>query len=154
MQRALPACHADEIGRIRKQQARRLTFFPSREQTAGVVEMQVRDDDGIDVLVRKAGGAQRIEEYVMTFDDAVALPQTRFEERADAGLEQDGLAIEVVDEQRAAGERDAVVRVGRDPFLPDRLRRVAEHRAAIELLRVAEDRPQLHELLRIIDAEA
>src|SRR5690606_1723799 len=47
-------------------------------------------------------------------------------------------------QQRAAGQVDAVFRVHRGPAFPHRARRVAEHRAAIELLRIAQDRPEFH----------
>ena len=54
------------------------------------------------------------------------------------------LAVEVLDEQAAARERDAVLVVGRDPLLPQRARHVAEHRAAVEPLAIALNRPEPH----------
>ena len=76
-----------------------------------------------------------------SFDDAVALAQRGREERADAGLEED-LAITVLDEHRAARERDPVPLVHTRPALPQRPGRVAEHRAAVEHLCVAGDGPE------------
>src|SRR5262249_11834268 len=98
------------------------------------------------VAVIESGGKQRIEQHMARLDHPVAFAQFRLEECADAGLEQHGLAVEIIDQQRAAGERDAVLPVRRDPFFPHRFRHVAEHSAAIEALRVADDRPELHAL--------
>ena len=47
-------------------------------------------------------------------------------------------------QQAATGQRHAVGRIRRQPAGPHRARRVAEHRAAVELLRVAEYRPELN----------
>jgi len=78
---------ADDEPRVRKQQRRRLARFPWSQQAAGMVEMQMREHDDIDVLVRKAGCLQRIEQHMPRLDDAVAFTQFRLEKRADAGLE-------------------------------------------------------------------
>jgi len=109
-----------------------------------MIEVQVRQHHHVHVFVLEAGGMQRFEQHVAIFDDPVALAQLRFEERADAGLEQHRLAVERGREQCAARERDAVLRIRRGPARPQGARRVAEHRATIELLRVAEDRPEFH----------
>ena len=55
------------------------------------------------------------------------------------------------DEHRAARERDAVLVVRRRPLLPHRLRAVAEHRTAVELLRVAFYRKNLHRSFQPFD---
>ena len=98
----------------------------------------------VDVLVREARVGQRIQQDVPVLDDAVALAQLRFEERADAGLEQHGLAVHRRRQQGPAGQFDAIDVVGRRPLLPHRPRRIAEHRAAVQALRVSEYRPQFH----------
>src|SRR4051812_31833950 len=77
----------------------------------------------------------------MRLDDAVPLAQLWIEERADAGLQQDRL-VAVAHDHAPARERDPVVLVRLDPLLPHRARSVAEHRATVEALRVAEYRRQ------------
>ncbi len=76
--------------------------------------------------------------------NAVARAQLRLEERADARLEQHRFAAEVPREHAAAGELDAVLVVRRSPALPERARHVAEHRAAVEALTIALNRPESH----------
>src|SRR5690606_25023858 len=142
--RALPAGGADHVGRVREQQPRRFALLPRRQQSAGVVEVQVREHHHVDVLVAEARLAQRFEQHVPVFLYAVALAQLRLEERADAGLEQHRLPGQRRRQQRAARQLDPVELVRRRPAFPQRARRVAEHRAAVELLRVAEDGPELH----------
>src|SRR3546814_7175457 len=94
MPRALPLFGADEEGRVREQQLRRTPLRPRRQQAAGMVEVQVREHHHVDVLVPEAGRAQRVEQDVAILLHAVAFAQLRFEERADAGLEQHGLRSE------------------------------------------------------------
>ena len=106
----------------------------------------MREHDRIDVLMTKAGLGQRIEQHMFVFDDTVAFFQFRFEERADTGLEQHGLAIEIVDQQGAAGQRDAVLLVGRDPIRPHGAWHVAKHGAAVETLGITENGPEFHHL--------
>ena len=74
----------------------------------------------------------------MLLGNAKTLAQFRLEECTDAGLEQDRLAIEILDQQTAAGQRNRIALIGRDPLLPNRFRRIAEHRTAIKTLRVAD----------------
>ena len=107
---ALVVRAADHVGGVREQQSRRLPFGPRRQHAAGVVEVQVRQHHDVDVLGLETRGRQRVEQHVALLDHAVALAQLRFEERADAGLEQHGLAIERAGQQRAAGQLDAVLR--------------------------------------------
>ena len=146
MQGALPVFGTDHVGRIREQQRGRLAFLPGREQAAGMVEVQVRKHDHVDVGVREAGRRERIEQHMVRFDHAIAFAQLRLEEGTDAGLEQHGLAGQALDQQGAAGQRNRVGFIGRNPLLPDRLRRIAEHGAAVEALRIADDRPEFHAL--------
>ena len=114
------------------------------EEAAGMVEVQVRQHDDVDLLVAETGRLQVRQQHVIGFDHAKALPQLRLEEGTDAGFEQHRLAVERAGQQRAASELDAVAFVRRRPLLPHRPRRVAEHRATVELLRVAEDGPEFH----------
>ncbi len=107
-----------------------------------MVEVEVAQDDDVDVGVAHPGRDEAVEQHVPRLDDAVAIAQIRGEEGADAGLEEDAAAAVLDDEQRAAGEGDAVSLVGVDPALPQRARRVAEHGAAVEALAVAGDGPQ------------
>src|SRR5690606_40565855 len=116
-----------------------------RQQAAGVVEVQVAEHHRVHVLVLETGRAQRFHQHVAVFLHAVTLAQLRLEERADAGLEQHRLAVQRAGQQRAAGQVDAIVLVGAGPLLPHRLRRVAEHGAAVEFLRIAADGPEFHE---------
>ena len=117
---------------------------PRGQRAAGVIEVHVREHDDIDLLGRDVQRGERVEQHVTIFDDAEALAHRGLEERADAGLEQHGASAVLAHEQRAAGEVDAILLVGRAPALPHRARRVAEHRPAVEPLRVAGDRMQLH----------
>ena len=106
--------------------------------------MQVRQHDDIDVFLAEPGGTQRIEQYMLRFLHAVAFAQLRLEKRTDAGFEQHALAVQAIGQQRTASERNTVFGVGPDPFFPHAFGDVAEHGAAIEFLRIAEDGPQLH----------
>jgi hypothetical protein len=58
--------------------------------------------------------------------------------------EQHGLPGQRRGEQRATRQRDAVLVVRRRPLGPHGAGRVAEHRATVELLAVAEDGPEFH----------
>jgi len=73
---------------------------------------------------------------VLALDHAVAILELRREEGPDPGFEQD-LARAVVDQERAAGEGDAPGFVRREPAAPQRARRIAEHRAAVQALAIA-----------------
>ena len=73
----------------------------------------------------------------MLLGDAEARAQFRLEKRADAGLEQDCLSGQILDQQTTTGQRNGIVLVSGDPFLPDRLWRIAKHRATIETLRIS-----------------
>jgi hypothetical protein len=141
--RALPGPGADHPLRAWERQRRRRALGPRGERAAGVIEVQVRQHDHVDVRGLHPEPLQVIEQHVPALDDAEPLAHRRREERADAGLEQDR-APAVAHQQAPTRQRDAVGRVGRDPLLPHRPRRVAEHRASIEPLRVAEDRVELH----------
>ena len=138
--RALPRRRADDVAGVRERERRRGAVLPRGEHAARVVEVQVRQHDDVDLLRRDAEFLEAVEQHMAVLLHAEALPQRRREEGADAGLEQDEAAA-VVDQQAPAGEVDAVVLVGRRPPRPQRLRRVAEHRAPVELLPVAEHRP-------------
>ena len=101
IERALPAFLADDVGRVREQKARGLARPPTRRADR-------RRDRNADARARRRrcpraenpARRQRIEQHVARFDDAIALTQLRFEERADAGLEQHGASIQIL--RRAA----------------------------------------------------
>ncbi len=109
-----------------------------------MIEMQVAEHHHIDILVLEAGFAQRIDQYVLAFLHSVALAHARIEERPDTGFKQHGLAFQRTGKQCAAGQLDAIELVGCRPFFPQRTRCVAEHRTAIEALRVSANRPEFH----------
>lgn len=82
---------------------------------------------------------------MLRFDHAVTFAQRRLEERADTGLEQHMAPARILHRQAAAGQRDASVPVRCNPARPQRLRSIARHRAAIQLLRIARDQEQFHD---------
>ncbi len=144
--RTFPAFTSDNKSRIGKQQCRRRIGLPRREQSAGVIEMQMRQHYGVDVFVREAGFGKRGEQHMVLFNNTVAFFQARFKKCANAGLKQHSLVTALTQsggEQRAAGELQAVLVIGREPARPHQARGVAEHRAAVELLRIAENGPEL-----------
>ena len=87
--RALPRLRADDVGRAREHERRRDVLLPRREQPAGVVEVEMRQHDDIDVVRLDPDLGERVEQHVRRLDHPVALAQRRLEERADAGLEED-----------------------------------------------------------------
>ena len=144
--RSLPCLGAHHVDGAGKHQLRG-GAVELGQRAARVIEVQVREHHHIDVLGANADRRERFDQHVMRLDDAVALAQLRIEERADPGLEQDRLAA-IAHDQATACERDAVLFIGRDPALPHRLRSVPEHRAAVEALRIPEDRGErAHERL-------
>jgi hypothetical protein len=98
-----------------------------------VVEVQMRQHDAVDVLIREARLVQIVEQDVPLLLYAEPVAELRRKERANARLEQDA-PVAVFDKQGPACERNAVELVGLDPFAPERARRIAEHRASIEAL--------------------
>ncbi len=109
-----------------------------------MIEVQVAEHHHVDILVLEAGFAERIDQHMLAFLHAVALAHARVEERADTGFKQHGFAFQRAGKQRTAGQLDAIELVRCRPFFPQRARRVAEHRAAIEALRVSTNRPEFH----------
>ena len=105
-----------------------------------MVEVEVREDDAVDVGVRDARLLQAVEKHMPFFLHSIAIAKLRRKEGADPRFEQD-LSVPIFDEQSATGEWDAIQRVGLDPALPKRLRGVSEHRAPVEALGIAQDRP-------------
>jgi hypothetical protein len=105
--------------------------------------MQVRQDDDIDLFGRDLERRVAREEDVLGLVDAVARTHLRIEEGADPHLAENApdapVRIRLFDEHRAAREGDAVGCIRRDPPLPERLGDVAEHRAPVEALAVADD---------------
>ena len=142
--RARPGGLADDVARARKQELRRARLVERAEQTAGVIEMQVAQHDGVDVLVADAARRERAQQHVLALEHAVTRAQLRLEERADARLEQHRPAVQILDEQAAARELEAVLAVGHEPLRPQIARHVAEHRAAVEALAIAFNRPEPH----------
>src|SRR5688500_7380605 len=101
--------------------------------------MEMREHHDVHVIRRYADLRERFHEHVSILLHPEALAELRLEEGANAGLQENGPTV-LAHEQRAAGERDAAMLVRGRPLLPHRLRAVAEHRAAVEPLRVAFDR--------------
>lgn len=109
-----------------------------------MIEVQVAEHHHVDILVLETGLAQRIDQHVLAFLHTVTLAHARIEERPDTGFKQHCLAFQRAGKQRTAGQLDAIELVRCRPFFPQRTRRVAEHRAAIEALRVSTNRPEFH----------
>src|SRR5688500_11112335 len=137
-----PGRLADDVARSRKQELRWARFFERRQQPAGMIEVQMAQHARLNVLVPDAARRERAQQHVVVLVDAVARAQLRLEERADAGLEQHRFAVEVLDEQTAARELEAILAVGREPLRPKVARHVAEHRPAIEALAIALNGPE------------
>jgi hypothetical protein len=81
----------DEFG-APKTKLERLSGSMGSEQAAGVVEVEVGEDDLIDVALAETERGERFEQHVRFFHDAVAFAETRLEERPDAGFEERALA--------------------------------------------------------------
>ena len=129
----------DEVG-VGKQEPHRLVGLVGAQQSAGMVEVQMRQDDAVDVDVGEPCLLQIVEQDMSLLLDAEAVAKLRGEESSDTGFKQD-LAVAVFDQQRPARERDSIELVGLDPLAPERARRVAKHRAAVQTLRIAQNRP-------------
>ena len=82
-----------------------------------------------------------IEQHVVLLNHTVALFELGRKKSPDAGFAEHAAAA-LFDEQGAAGEIDAIVRVGRAEALPERTWGVAKHGTAVEFLAVAEERGQ------------
>ena len=144
MARAFEGAPADDELGARKTKRERFSVSIGSEKTSGVVEVEVTQDDLIDVALVEPERGERLEQHVRLFDDAVALTELRLEERTDAGLEQRALAG-LFHEKRSACELDSAELVGSEPTAPERLRRITEHRAAVEALTVSENRTGEHD---------
>ncbi len=110
-----------------------------------MVEVQVTEHHDVDVLVRDTARLQGAQQNVLVFEDAVPGSEPGLEEHADAGFEQHPLALYVLGQDRAARQFYAVVLIRFQPPGPQRPRRVAEHRAAVEPLAIAFDRRESHD---------
>jgi len=141
--RALESSFAGDELRARKTELERPSGAMRCEQTAGMIEMQVAQDDLVDVPFVEALRRERLEENVRLFHDAVALAELGCEECPDARLEERALS-RLFDEQRSARELDASELVGHEPAAPERSRSVAEHGAAVETLPITEYRAREH----------
>jgi hypothetical protein len=113
-----------------------LTIRPLCEQPTGVIEMQMAEHDHIDVAVAQAQPIERAEQDVLGFQNAVPLPQFRFEECPNPGFEENA-PIPVLHQHRAARKLDATLLIGRTPPAPNGSGCIAEHRAAVEALVVS-----------------
>lgn len=125
---------------IRKEESWRTTVLMSGEQPARVVEMQVRQDDGVDPFVTGPDLRKCVQERVARIKHAIAFAQFRGEECADPRLEQ-GEATSVFKQEAAACEVDSPKVVGHRPTLPERPRGVAKHRSTVEPLTIAFEGP-------------
>jgi hypothetical protein len=93
----------------------------------------MRQHDAVDVGIREACFLQTVKQDVPFFLHAKPIAELRREEGADPRFEEDS-SVAVFDQQRPACEWNPIELVGLDPLTPQRARRVAEHRAAIESL--------------------
>jgi hypothetical protein len=117
-----------------------------------MIEVQVGQNDNVDVASSNTELGKRVDKDVPVLLDTETLTKLWFEERTNPGLEQDvadrrmGRPTVFLHEQSATCERDAIALIGRRPLLPNRTGTMAEHRTAVETLRVAFDRANAHGL--------
>ncbi len=137
---ALPGVPAHHEGRVWEQEPHGLFRLVRREQPPRVIEMKVGQNDAIDILVGKARLLQAVEQDMALLLDTKTIAKLRGEERTNPGFKEDS-ALAVFDQQRPARKRNSIALVGLDPLVPERARRVSEHRTSVETLRVAENRP-------------
>src|SRR2546425_4062481 len=95
-----------------------------------VIEVQVRVDDHVDVLMREANPFQRVFERRFALDgEAVLKPRVHL--RPKPGVHQDILAV-CPDQQAVESHLDAVLLVRRTALLPQHFGHDPEHRAPIQ----------------------
>src|SRR2546425_10484091 len=95
-----------------------------------VIEVQVRVDDHVDVLMREAEPFQRAFERRFALDGEVVV-KLRVHLRAESGIHQDVLPVRP-DQQAIQPELDAVLLISRTALLPQDLWDAPEHRAPIQ----------------------
>src|SRR5204862_8198529 len=121
---ARPGRLADDVARARKQELGRPSLVERRQQPARMIEVQMAQHDGVDVLVTDAARLERAQQHMLALVYAVARLELWLEECADAGLEQHRFAVEILNEQTAARELEAVGAVRREPLGPQVARHV------------------------------
>src|SRR5215471_179835 len=99
--------------------------------TAGVVEMKVRQHDVGDFFPGAAGPEQVPVEAVMRLVDGIDVPMLVVPFRPDPRVHQHPPSA-VLDQQTAERQLDAVSFVGGMTLLPERFGHDAEHRATVE----------------------
>ena len=123
----LPAPHA--VARVGKTWPHRAVFLARRE-AAGVVEMEMRGDDQVDVAGADAGGLQRgVERWDVL--EGVHRADPRIELPAGTGVDQDRRSA-ALHQPGPHRHPDAVAVVGRRDLLPQHAGHDPEHGAAIE----------------------
>src|SRR5512140_1715137 len=85
---SLPGLGADDVGGPWEHQLEGRAAGPARQRAARVVDVKVGEHDDVDVVWCDPDRSERLEEYVVLFDHAVALAERGVQERADPGLEQ------------------------------------------------------------------
>jgi hypothetical protein len=101
-----------------------------------MVEVQVRQDHHVDIARRNPHSFERAQQYVLRFEDAVALAHVWSKERSDAGFEEDRSSTCLAYEERPASKVDSILVVGRRPAGPYCTGAIAKHCAAVEPLAV------------------
>src|ERR1700674_2093537 len=128
VQGEVPLRPLDEVARFGKSELEAATFIAPRE-TACMVPMQVRCDDGVDIVGSNPDSLQRPKQTFWLTQCYLLCPLFA-ELRADACLANNDAAILAGDEADTRAV-DHVVSVGRLLLLPKDLRDHAEHQAAI-----------------------
>jgi hypothetical protein len=92
-----------------------IVLVPAAEQAAGMVKMQVAENDRIDIGMAQTGLLQRLQQSMLVFLDAIAILEFGVKENADAGFQQNITALIILHQQAATGQRDAVLGRGFSP---------------------------------------
>ena len=135
----LPGLFADHELRIWKEELGLYTVFPRGQEPTRVVKMEVREHNNVDVLMAQSHTVEFLEEDVLLLDNSKALAQLWFEEEPNTSFKQDVAAVFLLNQERAAGQRDSVLFVGLSPACPEGFGGVAEHCPAVQSLAVAHE---------------
>src|ERR1700687_1196196 len=129
MVRPLPLTPLNVVHRSRERKPQLSMLVPGG--SAGMVEVQVREDHVGDFLAGIAGAFQLNGHLHLGVLDSVDVALLGGPLQADPGIHQDP-ALSVADQKAAKGERDAIALVGGVFFGPEGLGNDPEHRAAVE----------------------